>query len=405
MNLPHSFTKALSLVSSSKLDMKNRFKLLFWVLAFANVSFAQSPVLVMESSFKVKAKDTVCYYFSFAAGDQIIMDFSESNGLDLKQIEVVELPYVVKYSDFKVSSVQEKVIDVPTTAVYAFKFINPTIIGHTCDLKIQRKPKNRSTADFNTSWVWKTVYDTSYVYQTEDSIVGYDSIPIVENVKELVSDEISEQMLLDNMVEVKAKGILKKDNPRVCLSFTLPANKQEDLKTEKVLAWAYWVAVGKNANTVWSKNKELTKSAVKQVAKFVGIASPLAALALGVGVDLIIPDENSVDNVEYAIFNSPNNKDLFMNGQSYRAYQRGFGTGGYGRIDEPKLCQDKKYICLYNDNMHQRIRVSVKVSAIVETKTYKVNRYERYDVRPRYVPVNRTKKVVNSHEERFPASF
>ena len=89
------------------------------------------------------------------------------------------------------------------------------------------------------------------------------------------------------------------------------------------------------ANTVWSKNKELTKSAVKQVAKFVGIASPLAALALGVGVDLIIPDENSVDNVEYAIFNSPNNKDLFMNGQSYRAYQRGFGTGGYGRIDEP----------------------------------------------------------------------
>ncbi|MCQ2283530.1 MAG: hypothetical protein MJZ57_01370 [Bacteroidales bacterium] len=382
--------------------MKNRINLLLCVLAFANVAFAQSPVLVMESSFKVKAKDTVCYYFSFAAGDQIILDFYESNGLDLKQIEVVELPYVVKYADFKVSSVEDKVIEVPKTAVYAFKFINPTIVGHTCELKIQRKPKSYATAKFNTSWTWKTVYDTSYVYQTEDSIVGYDSIPIVENVKELVSDEIREQMLLDNMVEVKAKGIVKKDDPRVCLTFTLPANKQEELKTEQVLAWAYWVAVGKNANSVWSKNKDLTKSAVKQVAKFVGIASPLAALALGVGVDLIIPDDNNVDNVEYAVFNTASYKDQFMSGQTYRAYQRGFGTGGYGRIDEPKLCQGKKYICLYNDNMHQRIRVSVKASAIVETKTYKVNRYERYDVRPRYVPVNRTKMVVNSHEERVP---
>ena len=32
--------------------------------------YAQNPVMVMESSFKVKANDTVSYYFSFAAGDQ-----------------------------------------------------------------------------------------------------------------------------------------------------------------------------------------------------------------------------------------------------------------------------------------------------------------------------------------------
>lgn len=396
------FTKERLKVLLNRFEMKHSVRLCLFLLCLTGLVNAQSPVVVMESSLKVKAKDSVSYYFSFAEGDKIIIDFEEASGLELKQVEVVELPCVVKYSEFRVASIADKVIDVPKTAVYAFNFYNPTIVGHTCYLKIQRVPKNRQTADFNTSWKWKMVYDTSYVYQTEDSIVGYDSIPVVENVKELVSDVLSEEMLVDNVMEVKAVGIIKKDNPRDFVSFTLPVNKTEELKTTEVVAWAYWVAVGKKAGTVWSKNKELTKSAVKQVAKFVGIASPLAALALGIGVDLVIPDDNQTDNVEYAVFNSSGQKDMFMKGEKYNAYQKGFGTGGYGKTDDKKLCQGKKYICLYNDNYHQSIRVSVKVSAIVETKTYEMKRYERLNVTPRYVPVNRTKMVVESHQERVP---
>lgn len=384
--------------------MNNKLTLLAAFLCLLQMAFSQSPIVVMESSFKVKAKDSVSYYFSFAAGDQIVLDFEEVNGLELKKIEVVELPCVVKYSDFRVSSVESKTIDVPKTAVYEFKFINPTIVGHACDVRIQRIPKSRQTVDFNTGWKWKTIYDTSYVYQTEDSIVGYDSIPIVENIRELVSDVLSEQVLADNVVEVKAVGLIKKDNPRDVVSFTLPTNKNEELKTSEVVAWAYWVAVGKKAGSVWSKNKDLTKSAVKQVAKFVGMASPLAALALGVGVDLLIPDDNMTDNVEFAVFNNASGKDAFMKGQEYKAYQKGFGTGGYGKIDTKSLCQGKKYICLYNDNYHQSIRVSVKASAIVETKTYEMKRYERLNIKPRYLPVNRTKMIVTSHEERVPVS-
>ena len=366
------------------------------------VIYAQSPITVMESSFKVKAKDSVSYFFSFAEGDRIIMDFQEENGLEFKKIEVIELPYVVKYSEFKVSSIEGKTIDVPRTAVYEFKFTNPTIIGRVCQLKIQRLPENSRTVNFNTSWEWKMVYDTSYVYQTEDSIVGYDTVPYVETVRELVSDEMKEQMLLDNVLEIKAVGLVKKDNPRAYVTFTLPTNKKEELKTTEVVAWAYWIAVGKNANSVWSKNKELTKSAVKQVAKFVGIASPLAALALGVGVDLLIPDGNKVDNVGFAVMASPKNRDLFMDGKEYQCMQKGFGTGGYGMTDKSNLCQGTKYICLYNDNYHQSIRVSVKASAIVRTKTYKDVRYERNKITPRYYPVNRTKMKVTSVQRRMP---
>lgn len=367
--------------------------------------YAQNPVMVMESSFKVKANDTVSYFFSFAAGDQIVLDFSENNGLTLKQVEVIELPNVVKYNEHRVGDIENKVIAVPKTAVYEFRFSNPTLVGHACDVRIQRIPKNRSTQDFNTSWKWRTMYDTTYVYQTEDSIVGYDSIPYVEVQRELVSDELSEQMLADNVVEVKAVGIVKKDNPRDYVKFALPVNREDENKTTEVVAWAYWVAVGKNAASVWSKNKSLTKSAVKQVAKWVGVASPLAALALGVGVDLLIPDENKVDNVQYALMSSANDCNAFLKGGEYKAYQKGFGTGGYGRIDKANMLQGTHYIGLYNDNYHTSIRVNVKVSAIVETKTYQDVRYERIRVKPRYVPVNRTKMQVRSWQERVPEGY
>lgn len=381
-----------------------RLACLLLLLGCLSAISAQEPVVVMESSFKVKAKDSVSYYFSFAAGDKIIFDFEDANGLDFKQIEIIELPQVVKSTSAKVAKVEEKIVNVSKTAVYEFKFSNPTIIGHTCQVKIQRVPRSYATQDFNTAWKWETLYDTSYVHHTEDSIVGLDSVPIVENVKELVSDVLSEQVLLDNVIDVKAKGIVKHDDPRYCLTMRLPDNTDDELKSTEVVAWAYWIAVGKDAASVWSKNKSLTKSAVKQVAKWVGVCSPLAALALGVGVDLVVPDEHKVDNVEYAVFNNASNKTLFMKGEPYKAYQKGFGPGGYGRISDKKLCQGTKYICLYNDNMHQRIRVSVKASAIVETKTYQWSRYERYQVTPRYVPVNRTKMVVKSHQERVPAN-
>lgn len=385
--------------------MLKRFLVSVIMLLAIQGMIAQTPVTVMESSFKVKANDTVSYFFSFAAGDQIVLDFSETNGLTLKQVEVLELPGVVKYTEHRVGDIENKTISVPKTAVYEFRFLNPTIVGHACDIRIQRIPKNRSTQDFNTGWKWRTLYDTTYVYQTEDSIVGYDSIPYVELKREMVSDELSEQMLADNVVEVKAVGIVKKDNPRDYVKFSLPENRNDDYRTTEVIAWAYWVAVGKNAASVWSKNKASTKSAVKQVAKLVGIASPLAALALGVGVDLLIPDENKVDNVQYALVSTTKDRDAFMKGESYAAYQKGFGTGGYGRIDKANMLQGTHYLCLYNDNYHSSIRVNVKVSAIVETKIYQDARYDRVKVTPRYVPVNRTKMKVNSWQERVPVEL
>jgi len=65
-------------------------------------------------------------------------------------------------------------------------------------------------------------------------------------------------------------------------------------------------------------------------------------------------------------------------------YDNGKGIAGYRKFTVPKLLRGSYFICLHNDNLVQGINASIKVSAIIETTTYRDKTYTEQLINPRY---------------------
>ena len=363
--------------------------------------FAQTPVTVCEQTIKIGGTGEENMFFGFAAGDQINFEFESDKELKEIQIfELIEKNSSQKYSNFKATSAKTSIY-VPEKAVYQFRFKNGAVGGRICKVKIQRVPESEATQRFNTTPRIKTLYDTTYVPYTQDSLVGYDSLWYKETVREEIGKRLQEEDLLPGgrPITIKSAGIIVQDNPREAVRIALPINEETAYQTKKVVAWGYWIGVGTSAESVFSKNKDNIKTAVSTVA---GITNPIAGLAIGAVTDLIIPSGENIDPVRYAITDSQN-RDLFMNGQAYYHYDSGFGKGGSGKFIQPKMCQGVYYVCMYNENIHYRIDVTVKAVAVIEITDYQDVEYDRVKVTPRYVTLNKKRMVVNTSQIRVPA--
>ena len=135
----------------------------------------QQPIDVAELTIKIRSLGSEELFYGFAEGDQIIFNFEELNGKELKEVEIIELPSSSKFMDYKTTKIENKKILVNQKGVYQFKFNNSALVGRICKVKIQRIPKSEEFISFNTNWEWKTLYDTTYVPYTQDSLVGYDT--------------------------------------------------------------------------------------------------------------------------------------------------------------------------------------------------------------------------------------
>ena len=359
--------------------------LVFTILALSPfVSFAMDTIPVVETSLYIKGDQEM--YYGFAKGDKIVIDFSGY----LTYISVTFMPDTKVYSDGNITDISKKTITVTKEGVYKFYFsTKPSYkkdgVKYNVEkqrLKIQRIPKDESTIDFNTACEWVTINDTIFTHYTADSLVGYDTLKYQEKVKEIDAKTTEEIILVDNVTTVKSRGIIVNEDPHAKIFITLPRNEKTEYKTKKVTAWAFWVGVGENASSALSKDA---------VTSAVGIVSPIGALAAGIIMDLGAPKSN--DNVKYAIVDQQN-AELFMHGQGYRAYQSGNGPSGYGKFTDEKMCKGTWFLCLYNDNEHNKINVTVKVSAIVETTTYKDVMYDKEKITPKYVKVDRVRTTL-----------
>lgn len=370
----------------------NKLKLLLVcvvMLPIVNV-WALDPVLVTENTFKLKGEEHL--FFGFASGDDIVFDFQEANGKNVKEVEIIELPNNTKYQDFKTSAIRGKTIHVYSTGLYEFRFKNPAIASRVCKVKIERIPADESKIHFDTGWRYEYVRDTTYVPYTEDSIVGYKQVTYTEYVRELASTETEEYVLMDNVVVVKSRGIVQHDNPREVVTFSMPTFPYDPNKERKVVSWAFWMATGNNAESFWNKNKEKMASALSSA---IGFSTPLGALATGALFDLATPAPGTNNSVRYYIADM-NNSQLFLSGApQFNIYHEGSGSGAFSRFTDADMMQGMYGLCLYNPNLHERIRVMAKVSAIVETKTYKKVPYERIKSVPQYVTLHKKRMVVN----------
>jgi hypothetical protein len=340
----------------------------YYFLSILNIffflaSYSQQPVIVSEGSIKIAGLSEEKLYFGFATNDKIVFTFSELQGKTLKEVEILEYPSTSRYTDFKAKSTHEKTITVTKEGVYCFRFYNGKLGKRICKYSIQRIPASAQNQNFNTTVTWITKSDTTWNTYTKDVIIGYDTTYIKNTKKVAVSTEKVEEVLFDKIERVHSRA--NENGNKTWISFSLPQNIKKEFETKTVIAWAYWVGVGKEANEAWEKNV----NAVSNVASgFVKTAyGPLGALSIGAIAKLLIPTTG--EDVFYTLTDQKN-KDHFMAGNSYYLYDKGKGIAGYKKFNSASMCKGTYYICLSNDNYIQGINVNVKVSAIIETVTY-----------------------------------
>ncbi len=352
-------------------------------LLLQNISFAQQPVAVesaidvTEQTLKIGGTKSEEIMFGFAKGDIIVFNFSEINGKELKEIEIIEFPSASKFSDYKTSKITNKTLTVQKQGVYLFRFKNSALSGRVCNIRIQRIPVDGSSLNFNTAVQWVTKQDTSWNSYTKDVVVGYDTVYQQKTKKELVNSVQREELLLDKMQRVHSTT--NSNGNKTFVFFTLPNNQQTGNTVTQTISWAYWVGVGEEANASWRQNTKTMQSLVKNGTAL--FATPLGALAIGAMVELMTPKLG--EDVQYSLMNAQN-KEFFMAGLQARGWDNGKGVAGYKKFTDPAMCQGTYFICMSNDNLMQGIDVNVRVVAIVETKEYKDETYTDIVVRPRF---------------------
>lgn len=377
--------------------MKNTLLLITVLFLFTNSSiFAQlDPVDVADLTLKIGGTGDEELYYGFAEGDQIVFNFEELNGKELKEIEIIELPNNSKFMDYKSISIVSKKINVNKNGVYLFKFKNSALSARICKVKIQRIPKSQDLISFNTNWEWKTIYDTTYVPYTQDSLVRRDTTYIQRTRKELVKTDTLVTELFNKSEHVYSELALG-ESQYSYLNVNLPLNSYTPNKfapysSTEVVAWSYWIGVGQKSVEEYERANNNMSSGIAAIGALTGYGA-LASLAV-TGVSMFT-SPSSGDNVSYkfiTVQNGVNNTFDFGNGISASGRNTSLLQGGFT-------------IQLYNDNIKDGIDVNVKIVCIQIRKTWEDIKYTEQKITPVYVTLNKTRMVVNKTQIRVNAN-
>ncbi len=368
------------ILQNNKAGMK---KITLLLLLITNAVVAQKAVKVTEQTLKIKPNSTEELVFGFTEGDRIIFTFSEEDGKKISEVSVAEYPDNTKFKVVDDKKVKKQEIVVIHKSAYQFKFKNESTEWRTVSVLIQRIPPGDAAANFDTAVKWVTVQDTTWNSVTKDVVLGYDTLMVQKMRKAVAYEKKYEEMVLDKSQRVNAKTTLDTNTTNVY--FTLPKNLITENETKKVVAWAYWVGVGKESSEYWNQNRKMIVGAVQGVASY--FSTPLGGLAAGAITNLALPSNG--EDVEYALVNEENKK-LYLEGKPIKSFDFGKGVATFKKFTESNMLQGRYFVMLKNDNYVQSIDVNVKVSAIIEHKKFKDENYMDLQVTPRI-----TKKIVS----------
>lgn len=379
------------------------------LLVVINVD-AQNIITVCEQTIKIGSMGEEIMYFGFAAGDQINFEFESDKELKEIQIfELIEKNSSQKYSNFKSTSAKTSIY-VPEKAVYQFRFKNGAVGGRICNVKIQRVPESEATQRFNTTPRIKTLYDTTYTHYTQDSLVGYDTLRYYVDTVRWLRTEKETRTLVDiqnTTVELKSDGIIYHDDPRGEIMITLPQNENTKTKKTRVIAWEYTFICEPMKSRSKTTTSTIAKVATKYATSSIPVVGRVVSAVTDAAVDAAIPTDPAADAVRYAIL-KPSDKVYFsrtkgsVNHTSY-SLDYGYGVKATKRFYDANQVQGTYFLMLRNENISDRIRVSIGAMAELEVQYFEPITEERVKITPRYVTLQKKRMVVNSTQVRVPA--
>lgn len=331
-------------------------KLYFCCILFGSQSLiAQTSIIIAESTLKVSALSEEVFYYGFAEGDKLMFSFQEVNGNKLKEIEITEMPSSSRFMDYKTKKIEDKVIEIPRTSIYKFRFHNSALFGRICKFLIRRMPASPATQNFNTNVYWHTVNDTIRVPVQENYLEKSDTVAIT---------------VVDQIAKVSSSNALNGNPNKSLVDFQLPEN---------TIAWSYYIGVGAEGKVAFERAKDnFINTAATTLSSFSGYGA-LAALALH-GVNTISKVHGS-DNVKYWFISDWENVQLFWANNRFNRYKQGDVINDAAQMKSPLA--GKVYLGLLNDNVMEPIEVVVKVTAVQVNQKWGVRIRDQITVTPR----------------------
>lgn len=307
---------------------------------------AQQPIELLETTVKVNALGgEELFYYGFSEGDEIIFSMIETNGKDLKDVEIIEWPSSMKFSERKVARV-EKTIRVNRTGIYKFRLHNTAFIGRNCKVTIKRIPSGDATRNFNSTVYWKTIYDTTY-YTVEENYLG--------------KTDTTATTFFSRVVKIPAPVM---GNPsRQLLELPLPNNTR---------AWAVYLGTGEEGREAYYEGRErFLNSASCSDSSFPGYGA-MAAVALD--RKNVFPAVNAKQRINYWFIADRKNADLFQQGGSFSQFKEGRTAGE--AIAMNKNLAGTAYIGLANP-AEPETEVTVKAVAVIISEQYKTRTVQK----------------------------
>ncbi len=302
------------------------------VLFFYMGAVAQTPVDVAESTLKVGAFGEESFLYGFAEGDQLVFNFEEANGKELKEVEIIELPGVSKYLEYKSRKVENKTIKIPKTGIYKFRFANGALGIRFCKYKIQRIPAGAGTQNFDPNVYWHTVSDTTYTTTEETFLSNTDTV--ITNFQDRI---------------LKVNPISGSMTNKAVFNFVLPEN---------TIAWSYYITADPAGMKIYDEaSSKLAPASTPIMTKF-PMYGPLAATALN--TTSYLTKLQTGEDVNYWIVEG-DNSDLFLNGAQFRYIKKGKAVNDFSKMDFRK---GSLFFCFSNDNPNESVTVTVKITSI-----------------------------------------
>ncbi|MFC5282644.1 hypothetical protein [Pedobacter alpinus] len=316
-------------------------------------SFAQDPIVLFEGKKKLPGSEETHLYYGFKSGDQLVFDFKENDGKELKELEISTYPAGAVFMDYKTTSINQKTLKIIKTGIYDFRFKNSSLAQRIGEIKIRRIPSDAESVDFNSTIEWRAINDTIRT-------------PIQE--KYLIKSDTAIVTIADQLAKVSSQTAMN-GNPNITIAeFLLP---------EHTIAWSYYLGVGKEGNDAYLAAKEkFVNTAAAGLSKIPGYGT-LGALAL-YGINTFSKAQGG-DNVKFYFIGDYNNALLFKSGQAFMQFKNGDILNDAGLMKAPLA--GKVYVGLINDNIAEPIEVSIKASAITVKQEWGIRKVENIYVR------------------------
>lgn len=340
------------------------------LLLFALPAWGQDRITVAELNLEIDGNSEETVYYGLESGDVLWVSMEVLQGKSIRAFEVLEYPDHSRLLEHETGQVA-KSLPVYSRAVYGFRLKNSGRRKAVCRLLIERQPASPATAAFNPAVRWVERLDTTYEVQSETLIQGAETKAVQQRRRVVAKIDTTVATILEKVERVHSRSRLGTSNV-AHIAFELPQNRYEpnalepDRATE-VVSWAYWIGIGEeaeksfleaNAKTAARIAKGLTSGAMK--AGFISSGYGALALLAIEGVSFFSTPPAG-DNVIYELLQGREG--------DYQLLSKGNSVAGFGRVDS--ATQGAFALRLENDNYVDGINVSIKVIAVLETKTYR----------------------------------